>query len=78
MMASEMKNLPSAHEGQLSGDAANPGRSMLDPTPIGGDPGSFEPIDQYAKKHHAGRFIKDKEPDLPANVPLPIPRPKDI
>jgi hypothetical protein len=82
MMASEMKNLPSAHEGQLSGDAANPGTSMLSPTPIGGKPGSFEPIDQYAKKHHAGRFVKDPEPkkpdDQPANVPIPLPRPRDL
>ncbi|MFO0578490.1 MAG: hypothetical protein U1A78_31175 [Polyangia bacterium] len=79
MMASEMKNLPTAHEGQLSGDAANPTRAMLDPTPIGGPLGSFEPIDQFAKKHHAGRFVKDPKPkDQPANVPIPIPRPKDL
>lgn len=84
MMASEMKNLPTAQEGQLSGDPSNPGVSMLSPTPIGGDPGQFESIDQYAKKHHAGRFIKDKDkekpkdPTLPANVPIPLPRPKDL
>lgn len=80
MMASEMKNLPSAHDGQLGGDAANPGTSMLDPTPLGGDPGSFLPIDQFAKQNHAGRFIKDPSADakLPANVPIPLPRPKDL
>lgn len=79
MMASEMKNLPSAHEGELSGNPSNPTSAMLSPELMGGTPGQFEPIDQYAKKHHAGRFIQDPKPkDLPANVPIPIPRPKNL